>query len=281
VIRPTLFYRASEMQAEELQAAQEEGFHCIDQRTMVQKNDFVVGRYSVLPYYKETEEDIRYMGGTLINTLRQHLYIADLRNWAEDLGELTPKTWYRMEDFVREFMFHRNKGPFVLKGQTNSRKDRWKTHMHAANVDEALQVYERLLCDGFLRGGERPQEIYIREYVPLVTYAKGISDLPITKEFRLFVYKGEVLTGGFYWSSWGDTCREADPKWEAPRWEEIPWGFLNLVLMKIQAPFYVVDIAQDDNERWWVVDVNDGQMSGLSGNDPKTLYFHLFNALTR
>ena len=123
------------------------------------------------------------------------------------------------------------------------------------------------------------QEIYIREYVPLITYAKGIADLPITKEFRIFVYKEQVLTGGFYWSSWGDTCLEADPKWVAPEWTEIPWSFLSLVLTKINAPFYAVNIAQDDTGRWWVVDLNDGQMSGLSGNDPKQLYFHLFNML--
>jgi len=55
---------------------------------------------------------------------------------------------------------------------------------------------------------------------------------------------------------------------------------LNLVdtLMTIVSPhvnFYVLDIAQTAFGNWILIEINDGQMSGLSENDPDRLYYNL------
>ena len=42
-----------------------------------------------------------------------------------------------------------------------------------------------------------------------------------------------------------------------------------------RASFYVVDIAKTQSGEWIVIELNDGQMSGLSCNDPKLLYSRL------
>ena len=280
--RPVIFYRASEMSAEELEAAKNAGFRTTDSRVKINVGAacrIVIGRYSVLPYYRETAEDIKAMGGYLVNDHREHSYIADMRNWVEDLKELTPKTWYHLDEFLSE----KRQGSFVLKGMTNSRKDRWKTHMHAETQDQVPEVYERLLADGLIgQAGEAHQNIYIREYVPLVSYAHGIGGLPITKEFRFFVYGDQVLCGAYYWSSWADSCLDADPKWKEPTVEEVPQAFLQQIIDRIgdRAAFYAVDVGQDESGRWWVIEVNDGQMSGLSGNKASILYKRLFEVLT-
>ena len=39
--------------------------------------------------------------------------------------------------------------------------------------------------------------------------------------------------------------------------------------------FYVLDIAQKENGDWVLIEVNDGQMSGLSEIDPHELYSNL------
>lgn len=268
------------MKPDELAAAVAAGFHCVPSRMMIERGDLVVGRYSVLPYYKEAAADIEHVGAQLINSVRQHHYIADMRNWVEDLGDLTPKTWYRLDEFTWDETT--GEGPFVLKGQTNSRKDRWKTHMFAATKRDTTDVYDRLLNDGLLgQAGEGHQDIYIRQYVPLVTYARGIADLPITKEFRFFVARGQVLCGAFYWSHWGDTCLDQDPTWKEPDVNEVPLEFVEEAVRRIgdKATFYAIDFAQDTLGRWWVIDLNDGQMSGLSGNLPDRLYSRLASVL--
>jgi hypothetical protein len=185
------------MEQEELTAAKAH-FPCITSRMAIAPDQLIIGRYSVLPFYRELEQDIQYIGARLINTYEQHLYVADLQNWVADLGALTPVTWSRLEDI------NGTTGPFVLKGATNSKKFQWKTHMFARDWLEAGTVYDRLCEDGLIA----QQRIYIRQYVPLTTYFEDVVGLPVTKEFRFFVYNGEILTGGYYWSSHIDVLHE-------------------------------------------------------------------------
>jgi hypothetical protein len=162
-------------------------------------------------------------------------------------------------------------GPFVLKGQTNSKKAQWKTHMYATNRVEAMKVYGRLCDDGLI--GD--QKIYIRQFVPLVSYFDDVAGLPVTKEFRFFVYNGIVLCGAFYWSNYADEVEQKLGK--IPSVDEVPFEFLSKIVHRIgtKIPFYALDIAETQSGEWTVIELNDGQMSGLSMNDPKLLYKHL------
>jgi hypothetical protein len=265
-------YRAASMPEEELVAAKKH-FRCIENRSKVRKGDLVVGRYSVLPWYNELYQDIQNEGGQLINEPRQHHWIADM-DWAFDgtLDEITFPTWRSMVEVPRD------QGPFVLKGKTNSKKQQWATHMFARNWDEAQEVESKLMQDGLI--GD--QGVVIRKFVPLVTYFEAIGGMPITKEFRVFVYKNRVLSIGYYWHAFeGDFAFHVAT---VPSDTEVPEGFLSEVLYRIDkfgpAPsFYVVDVAQAQDGRWWVVELNDAQMSGLSANDPETLYRNLAEAM--
>lgn len=252
------------MQPGELEAAQEH-FECIPTRMAVESGDLVVSRYSCLPFYKEQEFDITYVGAKLINTLRQHWYVADLQNWYYDLEGLTPKTWFRMEDVPKDG------GPFVLKGKTNSKKHDWKTHMFAADWDAAQAVHWRLCQDGLIGS----QDVYIRQFVPLVRFTTGLNELPITKEFRIFVCDGQILSGAYYWTGYSEEMGFT------PSFDEVPREFLDEVLRRIgnKIRFYVVDVAQTAAGDWVVIELNDGQMSGLSDNDPQVLYRELRRVL--
>lgn len=233
-------------------------------RSQIPPNSLVVGRYSVLPYYRELEEDLIANGSCLVNSYRQHAWIADLREWSQDLHGLTPKTWFDLSQIPEE-------GPFVLKGATNSRKFEWNTHMFARNKKEAIEVYRRLSQDGLV--GE--QDICIREYVPLRKLAEGFNGLPISEEYRFFILDGEVLSGAFYWSS------HVDDLTETPRCDRVPQTFLTEVIDRIgfNARFVVVDIGIKADGEPIVIELNDGQMSGLSENNPDILYQNLKKVL--
>jgi hypothetical protein len=238
-------------------------FDVVPSRMNICEGDLVIGRYSVLPFYRELEHDIDYIGAKLINTYEQHLYVADLQNWVADLGDMTPQTWSRLEDIPEQ-------GPFVLKGATNSMKFQWRTHMYATTRRDAFGVYDRLCDDGLIS----QQQIYIRRFVPLHTYYEDIVGLPVTKEFRFFICDEKVLCGAYYWSNHAE---ELEERGLLPNVAEVPQDFLEKVMRKIgrKIRFYVVDIAQTADGDWIVIELNDGQMSGLSMNDPKVLYGHL------
>jgi hypothetical protein len=151
--------------------------------------------------------------------------------------------------------------------------------MFAKNKHEAINVHSRLVNDSLLQY----QNIYIREYVGLEKLCDGLSDLPITREYRFFVYKDAILSGGFYWSSYIDEIEEMGI-YVSP--EEVPKEFLNKIITKIQNTelseppnFYVIDVAKTANGDWILIELNDGQMSGLSENNPEVLYKNLKQAI--
>lgn len=260
--RARVMYRESLLEEGELEAIKANFPVTTQSRMDVEHGDFVIGRCCMVPFYAEVARDIRKAGGTPINSYAEHQYVADLGEYIEDLGDLTPKTWRSLAEVPKDG------GPFVLKGETNSKKHAWSTHMFAKDWKAAGEVYGRLTQDGLI--GE--QRIYIRQYVPLMKLGESIGGCPITKEFRFFVYKGIVLSGGFYWHAFEEDVLAQGGK--IPSCYEVPEAFLLDAIDRVKAkvPFVVIDVAQGADGRWWVIELNDGQQSGLSANDPKVLF---------
>lgn len=267
-LTPVVYFRSSLAEEYEMEICKTH-FSVVTQRSHIGKDKLVIPRYSALPYYKELEVDIEYNGSKLINTYREHCYVADLHNWYWDIEDLTPTTWFRLEDMPNDC------GPVVLKGNTNSKKHSWNTHMFAKNREAALEVYSNLINDGLI--GD--QQIYVREYVPLKTFATGINGLPITEEYRFFILDGKVLTGAFYWSEHVDYLKDEFGFVPAP--SSVPKDFLQEVISRTSSSvrFYVVDIAKTKNDGWIVVELNDASMSGLSDNLPQELYYNMGKVL--
>jgi hypothetical protein len=261
--RHVILYRGTDFEKEELAAASK-FFYCTNRRPEISKGDFLVGRYSLLPYYSEQAKDFDYVGAKLINNYNQHLYVADLGNYVLDLGKLTPRTWRSLQDLP-------DNGPFVLKGETNSRKANWKRDMFANNKKEAIEIANRLADDSLL--GQ--QKIYIRQYIPLIKYMDGINGMPVTKEFRFFVAYGHLLCGGYYWQNYIDDIGGT------PSHNEVPREFLQEVIEAVgnQSNFYTIDVGQAITGEWIVIELNEGQQAGLSCVNPEELYSSLKMAI--
>jgi len=261
--RNIILYRGLDFEREELSEAHQ-FFECTDRRPNIQKDDLVIGRYSLWPFYAEQAKDIDYVGAKLINSYQQHRYIADLQNYIMDLRELTPRTWRSPEDLPE-------KGPFVLKGETNSRKSNWKRDMFAPDKKAAIEIYCRLMDDSLI--GQ--QQIYIRRFEPMYTYMEGVNGIPITKEFRFFVAYKQLLCGGFYWQNYADELKEV------PSPSEVPNDFLMQVIDRVgdQSNFYTIDVGISVSGKPFVVELNEGQQAGLSCCDPFTLYRNLDRAI--
>ena len=265
-MRNIILYRDGDDWKDEVKAAQTH-FPITNSRMEIKAGDLVIPRFSALPFYKEQEFDINYVGAKLINSYSEHRYIADLMNWYEDLKDYTPKTYTRLQDLPE-------KGPFILKGETNSKKYNWKTHMFAEDKRAAIEVEGRLHTDSLITY----QNIYIREYVPLKTFMIGLQGLPITNEFRFFCYKDKILSGGYYWSSHVIDLEEKGIK---PHPNEVPRNFLEKIMsvVKNNVNAYVIDIAETQCGEWIVVELNDLSMAGVSENDPNIMYGNLKKAL--
>ena len=264
---PTILFRADSDNTEEFDILKYTKFKVITQRSQVIAGDFIIGRYSVLPYYKELMEDIVFNGGELVNSHAQHLWISNFFGYYEVLKDYTFQTWRS-----NELPYVDYDGAYVVKGVTNSKKHKWNTHMFAENRRKAIEIGIELQSDMLLAS----QDVIYRKFDPdLKVFEVGVNGMRFTNEWRVFCYKGKILSTGYYW-----TCaKDADTINDAglsQRGLDFVSKMAEMVVDYVN--FYVIDIAERNDGSWVVVEINDGQMSGLSMNNMKTLYDNLYEA---
>ena len=256
---PTILFRKGFDEEGEFEAAQKY-FPVVDHRAACPHDTLIIPRYSALPYYRELEKDVQWNGGALLNSYAQHRWIADFEYYPV-LQDFTPESW---DDYTFP---QAPEGEFVVKGRTNSRKYDWNKLMFAPSKAQALSIAGELLKDGLIG----PQGVIYRRYVPLKTFEIGLNGLPFTNEWRFFFYQDTLLSYGYYWSSAEDevleTARISDEGLDKA--QEIA------VLCAPHVPFFVLDMAETQDGDWILIEVNDGQMSGLSENNPDVLYSEL------
>lgn len=238
------------------------GTDVIRYRHEIKKGDTILGRYSVLPFYHELDDECKSIGAKLVNSFNQHKYIADMKDWVLDLEDLTPKTWM-LSDLHNGYMsIPDTEFGYFIKGATNSKKHLWNTHARAKTKNDIGGIVSRLREDLFLEG----QDIAIREFVPLKVLEEGISGLPMANEYRFFFFKGYLIAEGFYWSIINEMPDILPPVAAY----DIAVDASEILKDKVNA--YVIDVAEKVDGKWIVVEVNDFQMSGLSTINPNSFY---------
>ena len=239
-------------------------FDVIGQRCgLPKRSGCVVGRYTVLPFYRELERDLEIMGSGLINTWAQHSWIANF-DYYNDLKDYTPESW---DDSNIHLCTH--PGPFVVKGRLSSLKHRWKSHMFAATKRRAIELGKELAQDANVR----EQGVIYRKYVPLVTYQVGLHDLRYTNEWRLFYLGESRLSHGYYWSLAENVAERFLPQ------EALDFADAIAKTASQHTRFFTLDIAEKEEGGWILIEVNDAQTSALSENDAHSLYGNLKSAL--
>jgi len=143
--------------------------------------------------------------------------------------------------------------------------------MFASTKQDALDVASKLMHDPLIG----TQGVVYREYIPLRNFGTDpICGIPYANEWRCFFYKTICLSVGYYWSIIDE------PKGIG----YMDKSALNLMtnVAKIASKhvtFFVMDIAETHNGEWILIELNDGQMAGLSNNNPDYLYKNLKDAL--
>src|SRR5690348_12939956 len=123
-MEPVLLFRFDADSEAEIEPARRH-WRVLSDRTMC-RDQLVIGRYSVLPFYEALEQDLSERGCRLVNSHAQHRWIADFEYYTL-FRDLTPESWLEPE-----FAGAADEGPFVLKGRANSLKHEWSELMFAA-----------------------------------------------------------------------------------------------------------------------------------------------------
>lgn len=247
---------------------------------------FVIPRYASSPFYSEFRSDVEALGGRVVNSSWAHSFLTRVSTWSEEFASLTPKTWNTLADFIQTGHHaiedeHRTHS-FVLKGQVTSRRQLWHTHMFAPSVEDVPSVFFRLSEDPLIA----EEGIVIRQFERFQAFdTDPITKVPITNEWRVFVFDGEVLASGYYWSQHEDTVWGPEDASRYSASKEAAEGFVRAqiapVLHKLDVSFAAVDVAPWQNGEWRLIELNDGCMSGLCSVAPDELYKAMAQVLHR
>lgn len=229
--------------------------------TAIPEGSTVIPRYRAVSFGVELEQDVEALGSRLINTYQEHRRIADLFSWIHLLEGWTAPA-YCIDDIP-----YLPEGEWFVKGATNSKKMQWFEACYAPTTGDLMRVVEQNLQDSMIG----LQDIVIRPFQQFRQLTTDTIGRPVFHERRVFVYQGEILSWGDYWSSHPAILKTR--AFDEAKFHQTSHTVVDMTADV--APFYVIDLAEYPDGSWGVVELNDGSMSGLSENDPALLWGRL------
>lgn len=156
----------------------------------------------------------------------------------------------------------------IVKDFVKSEKHDWETACYvpdASDKERLRQTLEKLLE---LRGKYLNEGLVIRAFVPLAALAThSRSGMPLSEEYRLFFVNNRLLA--------------VYPYWEEGEYQTVSLqtdGFEDLA-RRVRSPFFSMDIARLTDGTFTVVELGDGQVSGLPERaDVESFYKQLRSA---
>jgi hypothetical protein len=190
----------------------------------------------------------------LVNTPDQYQTAMEFDRFYPLLGDLTPKsrivtTPEQVATAASELGF-----PLFVKGAVKSNKEQgWR-----ACVAETMPELISIADDLFVREQRSRGRVILRTLARLRTIATDYQAFPLGREYRVFVYQNCVLAYGFYWDEYADSIKLIATE------EQAIQTLAFEAARRVGTPFIAVDIGQLESGNWIVIEVGDGQFSGLS-----------------
>jgi len=209
-------------------------------------------------------------GYTLINTPEQYRQCHYFPYWYDVLQPYTAESVYIAAPIERQHIINTlhsfGKAPLIVKDYVKSRKHEWNEACFipdAADTENALAVID---CFTERQGTDLCGGIVLRKYLSLeMIGAHDKSNMPIAKEIRVFCFRHKPFATISYWSGEDAMVTLPDTLIQACR--------------ALNSNFYTIDMALTTEGQWIIIEVGDGQVSGLQGYDEKRFYENMIKCL--
>ncbi len=214
-----------------------------------------VARVGAIPDYADYHRGWLERGVRLIHDPDQHRRASELPGWYPLIEDLTPRSVWFAEPPPADVVEAALGWPIFMKGSRQT-----SGHRKSLAIVDGPDAYRRAIAayaqDAILHW----QELVCRRFVPLRPVGDDeVGDrVPTSFELRSFWWRGELVGFGRYW--WEGRGYDVTP---AERRAAIALGAE--AARRVDVPFLVVDLAQDVDGNWLVIECNDGQESGHAG----------------
>ena len=199
----------------------------------------------------------------LVNDPEAHLTALEFDRAYARLTGLTPKSAVLRDPSECPRALSEIGLPAFVKGLVLSRKwYGWKSCV-ATTPEELQAIVGRLFA---LKAFSR-QRVVVRQLVPLRT--RGLvegTDFPKGREYRIFLFGGEVAGHGYYWPF-------EDPVGAlSPDDERDMLSLAREAAGRLAVPWISIDLGQLEDGRWIVIEAGDPQFAGLGHIDVGALW---------
>ena len=184
------------------------------------------------------------------------------------INSYTPKTVFQRIETVNDINLVIEKSrifcgkPVIIKDYVKSEKHYWDTACFVKNSSDTGKLKETINNFIELRGDSFEEGIVIREYVELNNLAKhSKSGMPLSEEYRLFFCNQKLLHTYSYWE-------DADYSFPKPN-----MGKFEEIAKKVESHFFVMDIAKLRNGELTIIELGDGQVSGLPETEDTNIFY--------
>lgn len=193
-------------------------------------------------------------GVRLVNAPTEYQTAMEFDHSYALLGDLTPESMVIHSLEQCEIVEERLGYPVFVKGAVKSNKEQGWSACVAHGLAELILIAQQLLVHQARSRGR----IIVRRLVQLRRSGEAPGGFPLGREYRAFVYREQLLAYGYYW----DEHTDAFP-FTAGDLRAITQLSLEAA-RRLSVPFLAVDLGQLEDGNWIVIEVGDGQFSGLS-----------------
>lgn len=208
--------------------------------------------------YESFHAELSARGVALINDPTAYRHTHHLPESYDVLEGETPRTTWlltdRTIDFTRVFEQLRpfGSGPIVVKDFVKSQKHAWNEACFVPRADDLASVERVVRRFVELQGEELAEGLVFREFIPFQVIGRHPrSEMPLAAEVRTLWMDGQIVLSHPYW---GDLAAPPDLP---------PLDWMRAIAARVRSRFFTMDVALREDGRWMVIELGDGQVTGL------------------
>lgn len=205
--------------------------------------------------YRKFYELLGDKGIILINSPEEYERYHLLPGWYDDFKEYTAVLVWETEGNLEKAldMTKGLEGPYIVKDYVKSRKHEWYDACFIKNIADKANTSK--IIGNFIdrQGTSLVGGIVLRQFENLKQIGfHEKSGMPISEEYHVFIYTGKVLVIDNYWCDGNVVSFSEDEK----KWIET-------LASKVKSNFITMDLARKKDGRLMIMELGDGQVSGL------------------
>lgn len=212
--------------------------------------------------YRAVHAALAERGVRMVNDPEAHLQVLEFDRAYPRLIGLTPRSVVVTRPEQAEEAAAAVGLPAFVKGAVLSRKHLGWRHCVASDVAELRERIAGVLRSPYHARGRA----VVRELVRLRHHRVAATEVPIGREYRVFLYRGEPLGWGYYWPYYHEFVALK------PAEETAVLALARTAAQRLTTPLVSLDIAQLEDGSWIVIEAGDPQFSGLSFISPRPLW---------